>query len=224
MRGEELGEAELWWHGLEGDRKYAFLRRGNTSGHPWLTGRQIPEMITFQPYFERPEEPRDSPVRVITPDGQDLPLESDALRDELAARFKAPVDLTKMGRGALDSMPLSLISVETLGALGAEAGMTLEPRRFRPNLLLEGVEGAFAEEQWLGGLLQFGEREDSARVRVYRRNERCMMINLDPASARQNPTVLRTVSHWRDALVGVYASTDRPGTIRAGDRLWWVEP
>ena len=39
MRGECVEEARVWWHGLEGDRRYACGRTGNTSRFPWLTAR-----------------------------------------------------------------------------------------------------------------------------------------------------------------------------------------
>jgi hypothetical protein len=41
MAGEQLDEAELGWHGLAGDRRWAFVR-GDTprSGFPWLTIRR----------------------------------------------------------------------------------------------------------------------------------------------------------------------------------------
>lgn len=40
MRGVSVPEAELYWYGLNGDRKYAFVRSDTPSGFPWLTGRE----------------------------------------------------------------------------------------------------------------------------------------------------------------------------------------
>jgi uncharacterized protein len=53
MRGERLQEAELGWHGLEGDRRLALRRMNDRGGFPWLTASKLPEMVLFAPL--RPE-------------------------------------------------------------------------------------------------------------------------------------------------------------------------
>jgi uncharacterized protein len=41
MAGEALVAAEVSWHGLAGDRRWAFVRDGVVrSGFPWLTLRE----------------------------------------------------------------------------------------------------------------------------------------------------------------------------------------
>ena len=37
MRGEELDAATIGWHGVDGDRRYAFVKSDSPSGFPWLT-------------------------------------------------------------------------------------------------------------------------------------------------------------------------------------------
>src|SRR5215218_274564 len=86
MQGEALQQGRLWWHGLDGDRRYAFVKAGSRSSFPWLTGRDIPDLIRHVPTFVDPSDPVDSPIMVRTPDGQELPLESAELNDLLAAR------------------------------------------------------------------------------------------------------------------------------------------
>ncbi|MFN2464119.1 MAG: MOSC N-terminal beta barrel domain-containing protein, partial [Candidatus Dormibacteria bacterium] len=40
MAGEALAVADVSWHGLAGDRRWAFIREGQErSGFPWLTIR-----------------------------------------------------------------------------------------------------------------------------------------------------------------------------------------
>ncbi|HYN87695.1 MAG TPA: MOSC N-terminal beta barrel domain-containing protein [Ardenticatenaceae bacterium] len=225
MRGEEITEAELWWHGLNGDRKCAFVRVGARSGFPWLTGRDIPDMIRYEPRFADPADPVESRVIVRTPQGLELPLESEALHRELAEQYGGEIELIKLARGTFDSMSVSMLGVATLGFLSAASGVALEPQRFRPNLLVEADSGeAFAEEGWIGARVIFGDREDSAAVTLQRRNVRCMMITLDPATAQAAPQVLRTVARERDTMAGIYGSTERPGTIRAGDSIRLVRP
>ncbi|HSH78595.1 MAG TPA: MOSC N-terminal beta barrel domain-containing protein, partial [Herpetosiphonaceae bacterium] len=188
MRGECIDETRVWWHGFEGDRRYAFVRGGNTSRFPWLTARDVPAMLRYAAYFSDPAQPVDSPVRVRTPEGDDLPVESDALALALANSYGGPVHLMQSGRGTFDSMGVSLISTATLEALGTRAGLALDPLRFRPNILVETAGGEpFAEEAWVGRLLTFGAGDDAARIRANRKDRRCMMVNLDPETARQDP-------------------------------------
>ena len=55
MRGESLTEAHLSWHGLDGDRRYAFVRQGANSGFPWFTGRELPQLLLYTPRLLQPE-------------------------------------------------------------------------------------------------------------------------------------------------------------------------
>src|SRR4051794_26808062 len=76
MDGHTVEAAFLNWHGLDGDRKYAFVQDGNTSNFPWLTAREIPRMLHYRPYFVEPNNRVKSAICVKTPDGLDLALES----------------------------------------------------------------------------------------------------------------------------------------------------
>jgi uncharacterized protein len=111
-------------------------------------------------------------------------------------------------------MPLSLISTRSVAAIGAVAGRELDPLRFRPNLLVEPADSAaFAEDGWVGAVLQVGE----AIMRVDRRDERCAVVNVDPATAERDPAVLKAIGRARRACLGVYGSTVRPGRVAVGD-------
>jgi uncharacterized protein YcbX len=223
MRGERIDATRLFWHGLAGDRRYAFVRGGNTSRFPWLTGRELPNLLRYAPYYVDSTNPGASQVRVITPDGADHALEDDALRDELAAQYGNAVYLLQSSRGIPDSAAVSILGVATVGDLGARIGADLDPIRFRPNILVETVGGQpYEEEEWLGGLLIFGEGEDGARIRANRKDPRCMMVNLDPQQAVQNPAVLREIVRNREECVGLYASTEAMGTVRVGDPVYLV--
>lgn len=210
----------VYWHGLAGDRRYAFVREGNTSRFPWLTGREVPQLLRYRPHFGVNDDPGSGPLRVQTPDGVDLAIEDSLLRNELAARYGAPVQLLQSSRGIPDSAAVSIIGVATVRELGERIGTNLDPIRFRPNVLIETVgDRPFEEEEWLGGLLVFGNREDSARIRANRKDPRCMMVNLDPDEATQNPAVLRQIARDRATCAGLYASVEGIGTIRVGDTV-----
>lgn len=217
MRGESVASARLYWHGLAGDRRYAFVREGNTSRFPWLTGREVPDMLRYTPYCADAGDPMLAPIRVRTPDGADLAIEDGALRADLSAKYAAEVSLLQNSRGVPDSAAVSLLGVASVRELGA----ALDPLRFRNNLLIETRDDRpFEEEGWIGGLLVFGDRANSPRIRVNRRDPRCMMVNLDPDEATQHPAVLRAIVRERDQCVGLYASTEAIGTLNVGDAVY----
>jgi len=43
--GERLEEADMGWHGLEGDRRLSFRRMNDRGGFPRLTTSNLPELI-----------------------------------------------------------------------------------------------------------------------------------------------------------------------------------
>ena len=220
MRGEVAAALELRWHGFAGDRRYAFVRDDNGSSFPWLTGRQIPDLLRYAPYLAEPDDPLRSAVRVRTPAGRDLPIDCAELRAELAARYGAAVHLLQSNRGTFDAAAVSLIGAATVRALGEGLGRDLDPLRFRPNILIE-TAGAVPrlEDRWVGGLLIFGDRDAAARVRLNQRDQRCMMIGLDPETAEHDPSVLKAVARDAEICAGVYGSTERPGVVRVGDTV-----
>lgn len=225
MRGETLPAAQLYWHGLAGDRRYAFVRDGNTSRFPWLTGREVPDLLRYAPYFTADGDPMNDPVRVRTPEGADLAIDDAALRDELAGRWGSGVTLLQSSRGVPDSAALSLLGAATVRELGARVGATLDPLRFRNNVLIETVDGLpFEEESWLGGVVRFGEDAAGPRVHVNRKDPRCMMVNLDPEAATQNPAILRTIVREREQCAALYCSVEAIGMIRVGDPVYLLRP
>jgi hypothetical protein len=54
-------------------------------------------------------------------------------------------------------------------------------------------------------------------MRVDKRDQRCVMITIDPATLARNPAVLRAVARERDNKLGVYGSTVEPGPVAVGD-------
>lgn len=223
MRGESLAEANLYWHGLDGDRRYAFVQSQNRSGFPWLTARELPQLVQYLPRFER-ADPANSPIQVQTPNGRFLPLTSDELHQELQAAFGQPIHLMKIGRGAYDSQVVSLVSQATLDKVEQMAGQPVTAARFRQNILIETVSGyPFAEEEWLDGVLTFGDGENAPRLRLNRSIQRCVMVNVDPETAVTSPQILKTIAQQRDNCLGLYGSPEQPGPIRMGDVIRLVK-
>lgn len=115
MAAEELDRVEVSWHGLAGDRRWAFIRDGQVrSGFPWLTIRERPELAYYQPRFAEPDRPNASPTLVRTPSGGELDVADPALAAELGPGIR----VIKQDRGVFDTMPLSLLTTQTLTGLG----------------------------------------------------------------------------------------------------------
>ena len=213
MGGELLDEAFVSWHGVEGDRRWAFVREGLIrSSFPWLTIRERPELSHFRTWFTEPGRPDDSPTTVRTPEGEEL----DVADERLAERIGPGVHVIKQNRGIPDIAPLSLMTTATIGGLSGLVGRQLDSRRFRPNLLVEPIgDEPFPEDGWVGSVLRIGE----LRMRVDQRDKRCVMINVDPDTDERDASVLRAVAQERDACAGVYGSTVTPGRVAVGDAV-----
>ena len=211
MAAEPLTEAEVSWHGLAGDRRWAFVRDGQArNGFPWLTLRQRPELSRYRPSFVEPDRPDASRTMVRAPAGDEFDVADPAL----AAELGDGVRVMKQNRGVFDTMPLSVITTQTVAGLGALTGSALDVLRFRPNVLIEAAsDEPFPEDAWVGRVLCVG----GMRMRVDARDKRCVVVNVDPVTTRRDPAVLRAITQERQACLGVYGSTVQPGHIAVGD-------
>jgi uncharacterized protein YcbX len=136
----------------------------------------------------------------------------------LAEAYGKPVHLIKIERGAFDSQVISVMSTATVSELSAMVGTAVTALRFRQNIIIEPFdEQPFVEERWLDSSLVFGDESEGLRIRLNRRIQRCVMINIDPETAEKETAVLKTVAQTRQNCVGVYGSPERPGMVRVGD-------
>jgi uncharacterized protein YcbX len=71
MAGTVTESAFLGWHGLDGDRRFAFRRLGDDSGFPWLTASQV--QLGASPFQNRSARRRQA--RVECPRGEEEPPE-----------------------------------------------------------------------------------------------------------------------------------------------------
>jgi uncharacterized protein YcbX len=224
MAGGSVQAGRVTWHGLAGDRRHAFLRTGNSGGLPFLSAREVPPLIRYTARYDAPEDPERSPITVTTPTGRYFAFGDPELTAEIAELHGGTLAPFQLYRGTFDSMDLSIITVQSIRSFGASAGLDLEPARFRPNLVIDAGEGrSYPEDRWVGELLVFGDRPDSARIRVDRKDMRCMVVNLDPQTAQQEPAILRELVRSRKNLLGVYGTTAWPGTLRVGDVVHLVK-
>jgi uncharacterized protein YcbX len=221
MGGEQLQVANLGWHGLEGDRRLAFSRLADHGGFPWLSASQLPSLLLFTPHRRVEDASGALPTHVRTPDGNDWPILSEDLASEVANRYGAPVQMMQLKHGIFDEASLSIISTDTVLEIGRTAGLNLDVRRFRPNVLVRLLHPTpFQEDTWLGGLLSFGEEVSAPAIAVTQRDVRCSMVNLDPHSASSAPEVQKAIIRANQNNAGIYGAVTRIGQLSVGQPIF----
>ena len=227
MRGERLEVANLGWHGLDGDRRLAFRRMDDPSGFPWLSASKLPELLLFAPQRRQGDAREDSgqgdshlPSHIRTPDGEEMPVFGEDLAAEVGRRYGAPVQMMQLNHGIFDEASISVIAVDTVREIGRLAGRSLDVRRFRPNIVVRLLRSVpFQEDEWLGGVLSFGEGDDAPAITVTMRDVRCSMVNFDPDSASLAPEVLKAVVRANQNNAGIYGAVTRIGRLAVGQTI-----
>ena len=221
MAGERIETAELGWYGLEGDRRLAFRRMDDRSGMPWLTASKLPDLVLFAPQRRGDNGQGDLPTHIRTPDGQEMPIFGEDLANEVGRRCGATVQMMQLRHGIFDEACISVISSDTVREIGRLAGRDLDIRRFRPNVVVRLLRSApFQEDEWLGGMLSFGDGDGGPAIAVTMRDERCSMVNLDPDSASPAPEVMKAIVRVNQNNAGIYGAVTRTGRLAVGQTIF----
>ena len=224
MGGERLEAGELGWHGLEGDRRLAFRRIDDRSVFPWLSAGKLPDLVRFTPQWHDDRSHGELPTHVRTPDGKELPVFGEELAAEIGRRYGAPVQMMQLKHGIFDEASISVIASDTVGEIGRLAGRSLDARRFRPNVVVRLLRpAAFQEDEWVGGVLSFGEGDEAPAIAVTMRDVRCSMLNLDPDTGSPAPEVLKAVVREHENTAGIYGTVTRIGRLAEGQRVFLRE-
>ena len=220
MGGERLEEANLGWYGLDGDRRLAFRRVDDRSGMPWLTASRLPDLLLFAPHRREDSAQGGLPTHIRTPDGEPMPVFGEDLAMEVGRRYGAPVQMMQLRHGIFDEASISVIDLDTVREIGRLAGRSLDVRRFRPNVVVRSLRSVpFQEDEWLGGVLSFGEGDAAPAITVTMRDDRCSMVNLDPDSASPAPEVLKAVVRANQNNAGIYGAVTRIGRLTVGQTI-----
>ena len=196
MRGEQLESVEAAADGFEGDR-LVHAREG--SGRV-VTSRYRPGLLGLN--------------GTLGPDGEPLVdgerWTSAAVLAKVRAVTAPDVELIRfhgLDHGQrFDVLPLTVLTDGMAQAVG------VDHRRFRPNILIAGVE-ELAETRWPGSYLKIGQ----VLIGIRRRRSRCVMTTFDPDTLEQDPSVLkRVVSSFADS-VALDCWVETPGHIAVGD-------
>ena len=218
MAGESLDAAKLTWHGLEGDRRFAFRRLTDKSAFPWLSASKLPQLLLYKPFGLDSNAAEPLPTHVRTPDGKEYELRSEELRQEISGRHGSDLELLNLKHGIFDEACISVIARATVHGIERESGRTVDPRRFRPNIVLEtDCAQPFQENDWVGRSLVFGEgNPGTAAVRITMKDERCVMVNFHPDTAERDSEVMKTIVRLNANYAGVYGNIISLGELRVG--------
>ena len=209
-----------WAGSLDGDRRLAFRRTDERGEVPWLTASRLPDIVLFAP--QRREEGNEEalPTHVVTPEGDVMPVFGDTLAAEVGRRYGARVEMMQWNHGIFDDASISVITTDTVSEIGRLAEMTVDIRRFRPNIVVRSTRAVpFQEDEWLGGVLTFGDSDDAPAVAVTRRDVRCAVVNYDPDGGSPAPEVLRAVVRANQNHAGIYGAVTRIGRLVVGQTI-----
>lgn len=191
MAGEELTEAVVTEDGIAGDRVVQVV---STSGR-FITSRTHPRLLLHRATFNEGN---------VLVDGE--PWDSPAIAKRVGAQL-----IRYEGPERFDVLPLLVATDGAINDFGRDY------RRFRPNIVIGGVEG-LAEREWEGKSLTIGDcviGVDSLRMR-------CVMTTYDPDTAVQDINVLREIVQRYGGEFALNCDVARGGTIKVGDEVTFV--
>jgi MOSC domain-containing protein len=195
MRGELLQQADVLKTGIRGDREIVVL---SSARQRVITSRTHHRLLGLRGGISP-----DTGKATVNGFPWDSP-EAVALAEQAAGERVELIHVP--GTEHFDVLPL-LVATD-----GAIAAVGLDRRRFRPNILIGGVEG-LAERQWEGKQIRLGAVE----IHVAQLRARCVMTTYDPDTLVQDPSVLFRIVSDFDGTMALDCSVTTAGTVSVGD-------
>ena len=205
MAGESLDSCAITGRGLDGDRRWAFIDQSPARAGKWFNIKQHAPLMTYHARLV------DGALDLVAPDGSSIVLD-EALVRRFENESQRPIQLRELPGENFDAAQVLIVNLATVHAFALEAGMPIDPRRFRANLYVEGLEPE-EELRWLGRVIQAGDAE----LEVVDRCERCKVITMDPDTTVATPELLRLLAERHDERLGMYCRVVRPGRVSVGD-------
>ena len=107
---------------------------------------------------------------------------------------------------------LHIINLASLRELERAAGRSIDPLRFRANVLIDGLP-AWAEFGWLDKQIRLGD----LRLSVFARTQRCDATNVDPTTAARDMSIPALLQRtWGHTDFGIYARVEKGGVLNVG--------
>ena len=193
MAGERLQNATVTTNGIVGDRIIQVLN----SRQRTVTSRTRPRLLLHQATL--------GPMDEVLVDNR--PWQSAEVRRDVEAAAGPGATLVASDHPSrFDILPLLVISDGAVAAVGEDV------RRFRPNILIEGVEG-LNERKWAGGRLRAG----NVLIGVQDPRERCIMTTFDPDTIAQDVDVLYRIQRDFEGVLGLNCWVVSGGVMSVGD-------
>lgn len=127
-----------------------------------------------------------------------------------------PLKVFKTNRGITDtsSQTVSIHANSTLEDLSKTMNKTLDQKRFRGNIWLNG-ETPWSEFNWIGNVMRIG----TAEIKIVEPIERCMATTLDPETGISDADTLNTLKKvYGHQNFGVFGVVSKAGHINIGDK------
>lgn len=213
--GEDLESVQVSLRGLDGDRLWAVRDVDGKlgSGKNTRRFRRMPGLLELSAGYD------DGPVPTVRfPDGKRLGADDPGIHRALSTRVGRPVTLDREAAVShFDEGPLHIVTSSSLARLSQLHGAAVDPRRLRPNLVVDtGQSPRFDESDWDGRELAIG---DEVTVRVRGMMERCVMVGLPQIGLEADRHLLETIGRVNDLVLGLVVDVVTPGTVRLDDTV-----
>jgi uncharacterized protein YcbX len=233
LLGERLPSLDLAADGVDGDRLWGILDRGDGR---ILTARREPRLL-----FAASRLGAGGVPVISLPDGRTLEGPGPATDEALSAWLGKPVTLVSaaesdasraeyfadatddssqaiewtMPKGRfVDAYPVLVMSTAGLRAGGAGyAAGAWDVRRFRPNILIELAGEGWLEDAWA----ERGLRVGTAQLVPRRRCVRCTMANRAQPGLDRDVNIYKTLHRTHGGDAGMWTEVERPGAVSVGD-------
>jgi uncharacterized protein YcbX len=137
------------------------------------------------------------------------------LQPEGRAASARVVQAGKRGMTDTDFPSISLINLTSNRIVGQKLGRELDPRRWRANFWIDGLD-PWEEIEWVGRRLRLGEVELLVRERI----TRCAATTANPATGRRDADTLGALDELcGQADFGVYAEVLTDGSVAINDEI-----
>ncbi|WP_180356040.1 MOSC domain-containing protein [Aliirhizobium smilacinae] len=222
--GERLEIAEIDQYGVTGDRLYGlFDADSGQVAAPEKETRWRPAL------FLSARIGSSGQVDLRFPEVDWISISDISVTERLTEHFGFEVGIGRYGDHSAGSepkvspryvaSPLHIVTTASIRTLEQMTGeISVDPRRFRPNILIETFGEAFPEKKWLGHKLQIG----SVCSRVIEETKRCGMTLIAQPGIEERPEVLRGILRHNRRNLGVYGDIEMPGVVRIGDRVYFT--
>ena len=221
LGGERCRRAQVNGSGICGDRQYAlFDAFSGAVAAPEKDSRWRPALFLSSRICDN------DITQICFPDGRRMDVNEPGLLPYLRDHFGFDVAVGQYGEptaqnvslpqvsNRYDLAPLHLLTTASLCEIVKTAPESAkDPRRFRPNILIEtDCEASFAETDWLGAKLSIGP----TTLNVSEPTKRCGMTFIGQPGLEEEPEILRNIVRKNRRTLGVYCDVMISGSIELG--------